>query len=134
MPSILIVDDNAAVLQALEFFFQSEGFTVLQAADGRAGLRLAMENPVDIVLLDIEMPLMSGMDVCKAIKDNPDLRHLPVVMMTGRPIRDLVARSHAAGATRVLAKPFDLDNLRKMLAELLAPAGLSPMVVVPEVK
>ncbi len=133
MPCILIVDDNAAVLQALEFFFQSESYSVLQAADGETGLRLAMENPLDIVLLDVEMPLMSGMDVCRAIKENPDLRHLPVVAMTGRPIRDLVARSHAAGADRVLAKPFDLDNVRKMFAELLPPSALSPMVV-PEVK
>jgi len=66
MPCVLIIDDNSSVLQALEFFFQSEGYAVLGAPNGREGLRMAAENPVDIVLLDIEMPEMSGIAVCGA--------------------------------------------------------------------
>jgi CheY-like chemotaxis protein len=88
---------------------------------------------VEIVLLDVEMPQMSGMAVCEAIKGDPALCQLPVVMMTGRPIRDLVTRAQTAGAARVLSKPFDLEHLRKTFAEFLPAAALSP-VVVPDVK
>jgi len=123
MPSVLIIDDNSSVLQSLEFYLQFEGFSVLLASDGASGLKQAAEHPVDIVLLDIEMPLMSGLKVCEKIKSDPTLRHLPVVMMTGRPLRDLVSQAIAAGAALVLGKPFDLDHLRKTLLGQIAPAA-----------
>jgi DNA-binding response OmpR family regulator len=132
MPCVLIIDDNESILQALEFYLKFEGYAVLLAMDGSSGLRQAAGNPVDIVLLDIEMPQMSGLEVCAAIKGNPALCHMPVVMMTGRPTRDLVTRAVAAGAALVLGKPFDLENLRKTLAGLLGPATASPAV--PEVE
>jgi two-component system phosphate regulon response regulator PhoB len=132
MPCILLIDDNSAVLQALEFFFQLEGYKVLLAPDGESGLRAAASTPVDIIMLDIEMPQMSGMDVCRALKANPSLARIPVVMMTGRPTRELIERATAAGATLALGKPFDLEYLRKTFAGLLGQAGES--VAVPEVK
>jgi CheY-like chemotaxis protein len=131
MPSILVVDDNPAVLQSLELFFQFEGYAIHLAADGAAALKVLAETPVDAVLLDVEMPVLSGIAACHAIRQDPALKHVPVIMMTGRPLRDLVERARAAGAAQVLAKPFDLDSLRKVLSELISPAALP---AVPEVK
>ena len=132
MPRILIIDDQPSVLQALEFFFETEGYGVLLASNGPLGLRLANETRVDIVMLDLEMPEMSGLDVCRAFKASPVLAQVPVVMMTGRPTRDLVARAQMSGADLVLGKPFDLDHLRKVFPELMARAVRS--VPVPEVQ
>ena len=128
MPSVLIVDDNTSVLQSLELFFQYEGYTVHLAADGATGLRLAAEKGPDIVMLDVEMPQMSGVAVCKALKENPALSRLPVVMMTGRPLRGLVEQSRAAGADEVLGKPFELASLRKLFSDLIASRSALPVV------
>ena len=132
MPRILIIDDQPSVLHALEFFFETEGYEVLLASDGPLALRLANETRVDIVMLDLEMPEMSGLDVCRAFKARPLLAQVPVVIMTGRPTREMIGRAHAAGADLVLAKPFDLDHLRKVFPELIAQAARS--VPVPEVQ
>ena len=116
MARILIIDDSAAIGESLAYFFESEGHSVVVADNGAAGLRRAAEQPVDVVLLDVEMPGMSGFEVCRAMRDNPALCKLPVVMMTGRALRASTAPARAAGARLVVAKPFDLDNLHKMLS------------------
>jgi DNA-binding response OmpR family regulator len=132
MPRILIIDDQTSVLQALEFFFATEGYEVLLASNGPLALRLANETRVDIVMLDLEMPEMSGLDVCRAFKTNPCLAQVPVVIMTGRPTRDMVLRAQASGADLVLGKPFDLDHLRRVFPEIIAQAARS--VPVPEIQ
>jgi CheY-like chemotaxis protein len=81
---------------------------------------------VHLVLLDIDMPIMDGIAVCKAIRADAALRHLPVVMMTGRSTREIASRGLAAGALEVLTKPFDLDVLQATLAKhALAPSAAS---------
>jgi two-component system, OmpR family, response regulator MtrA len=132
MPRILIIDDNLSVLQAMEFFFETEGYEVLLASDGRLGLKLADESQVDVVMLDVEMPGISGIDVCRALRKNPSLAQLPVLMVTGRATREVIERATGAGADLVLAKPFDLDELRRAIPGLIAQAGGS--VPVPEVQ
>ena len=120
MPCILIVDDNASVLEAMDCYFRFLGYSVLLASSGPEGLRLAAAEPVDLVLLDIEMPQMSGLEVCRIIRENPALRHLPVIVMTGRLTREVAARAYATGASVVLGKPFDLTQLKKTLEKLLS--------------
>ena len=127
MPCVLVIDDNVSVLQTLDFYLESEGYTVLQAASGLTGLRLAADHPVDIVMLDIEMPQMSGLTVCETIKRTPTLRHLPILMMTARSTRDNLIRAKEVGASKVMVKPFDLDELQAVLANLLLPA-IEPLV------
>ena len=87
MARILIIDDSAAICESLAYFFESEGHSVMVADNGSEGLRRAAERPVDVVLLDVEMPGMSGFEVCRAMRDDPALCKLSVVMMTGHTLR-----------------------------------------------
>ena len=120
MPCILIVDDNPSVLEAMDYYLRAQGYAVQLALDGPTGLRLAAAGKVDLIMLDIEMPRMSGFAVCEAIRGDPALRHLPVVVMTGRLTREAAARALAAGASIVLGKPFDLPALKQTLERLLS--------------
>jgi CheY-like chemotaxis protein len=131
MPSILVIDDNTAVLEAMDCFLRAQGYAVLLAENGPAGLRLAARQHVDLVLLDIEMPQMSGLEVCRLIRADPALRHLPVLIMTGRPTRDCFLRGREAGASLVVGKPFDLTRLQSVIAGLLSAAAAPPSAAPP---
>jgi CheY-like chemotaxis protein len=109
---VLIIDDNRSVRLTLEYCVQQLGHTATLAEDGRTGLKFAAESEVDVVLVDVHMPVMDGFAVCEAIKKNSSLRHLTVVMMTACPTRETVARATEAGALGVLSKPFSLEQLQ----------------------
>ena len=120
MPCILVVDDNPSILEAMDYYFRAQGYAVQLAIDGPTALRVAAAGNVDLVMLDLEMPRMSGFEVCEAIRGDPALRRLPVVVMTGRLTRQASIRAMAAGASVVLGKPFDLTNLKQTLERLLS--------------
>jgi CheY-like chemotaxis protein len=130
MARVLIVDDNASVLHSLGYYLQSAGHTVELATNGSAALCRAVQPGVDLVLLDIEMPDISGIAVCRAIKSNPALRNLPIVMMTGRAIQEIITGALAAGAALVMAKPFDLAELSRAVARFV-PAPESAALLAP---
>jgi CheY-like chemotaxis protein len=119
MASILIIDDIPSVAQSLDFYLQSIGYTVLTASNGKTGLQLAAARNPDLILLDLEMPVMGGVAVCKALKADPVLRLLPVIMMTGQATQEVRNQGLAAGAVVVLSKPFDLENLQATIARSL---------------
>jgi len=126
MARVLIVDDNASVLHSLGYFLQATGHTVDLANNGSTGLCRAIQSGIDIVLLDIEMPDISGIAVCRAIKSNPALRELPIVLMTGRTVPEIVHGAMAAGAALVMAKPFDLQELSATIARFVAAPLAAP--------
>ena len=82
--TILIVDDEADLLELIEYNLKREGYNVLKAENGAEGLRLARKHHPDLVLLDIMMPRMTGTDVLRAMKDEPELRGVPVIFLTAR--------------------------------------------------
>lgn len=145
MDRILIIDDTASVLAALDYFLKSIGYDVALAGNGRNGLQLAAEFSPDLILLDLEMPLMNGVAVCRALKGDPALARIPVMMMTGQATQEARRQALAAGALVVMTKPFDLEVLQATItssiasgrvaivaatdapsaADLLPPAGLS---------
>jgi len=117
---ILVIDDNPSILETLRCFLPTLGHLPTLAEDPEEGLKIAAKCPVDLVLTDYEMPGMSGLAVCATIKRIPALRHLPVVLMTGRPSPELFGQAFAAGARAVITKPFDLNLLETTLADSLA--------------
>ena len=106
---VLIVDDEPAVVDALDRALVQEGYRVVSAGDGRAALeRVASARP-DAVILDVMMPHMSGLEVCRRLRANGD--RTPVLMLTARDqVTDRVAGLDA-GADDYLAKPFALEEL-----------------------
>ncbi len=123
MARILVIDDNASIRSALELGLPGFGHSVTVAHDGEAGLKLAEAQWVDLVLLDVEMPRMGGLAVCEALKRDPVRRHLPVLLMTGRPSPEIAILAQKAGALAVVEKPFTWEELMEHFTRCL-PAGV----------
>lgn len=102
---ILIVDDVAANVRLLEARLQAEYFDVRTASNGRAGMEAALQERVDLVLLDVMMPDMSGFDVCAALKADPRTAHIPVIMVTALDQAQDRVRGLECGADDFLTKP-----------------------------
>jgi CheY-like chemotaxis protein len=126
MPSILLIDDTPSVLAALEYLLKSVGYATTLAGDGRTGLQLAAEKTPDLIMLDLEMPLMNGVAVCRALKADPVLKRIPVLMMTGQATQEARRHALAAGAVVVLSKPFDLEVLETTVARCIVEGGGTP--------
>jgi len=118
MAKILVIDDYPPILDILRILLPVEGHEVSTAPDGPAGLRLAGNAPFDLALIDVDMPGLDGISVCKSLKSNPATRNMRVVMMTGRPGLEVEARSRLAGALVVIAKPFLGRELMDVIARL----------------
>jgi len=109
---ILIVDDLESNLRLLSSLVTPLGHTALVAADGAAALEQMSRQPVDLVLLDVMMPKMSGCEVLEQVKGDPALRHIPVIMISGIDEMDSIVRCIRAGADDYLIKPFNPYLLR----------------------
>jgi len=125
-PLILVIDDDATVREVVGRFLEREGFSVAEADGGKEGLRMARELRPVAVTLDIMMPDLDGWTVLAAIKGDPDLVDLPVVLMT---IVDEKNRGYALGATEYLVKPVDRQKLIDVLRALCGSAG-RPLLMV----
>jgi signal transduction histidine kinase/CheY-like chemotaxis protein/HAMP domain-containing protein len=125
-PLILIIDDDATVRDVVGRFLEREGFSVAKANGGKEGLRLARELHPVAVTLDIMMPDLDGWTVLAAIKGDPDLVDLPVVLMT---IVDEKNRGYALGAADYLVKPVDRQKLIDVLHALCGSAGRRLLMV-----
>ncbi len=111
---VLVIDDEAAVRTLMRRFLLREGLSVDEAASGEAGLRMARETRPDAITLDVMMPGMDGWAVLAALKADPDLCDVPVIMLT---IVDDKRMGFALGAAEYLTKPIDREQLRKVLAK-----------------
>ena len=119
--TVLIVDDSMVIRAVVRDGLESEGYQVIEAVDGLAGLRQCRESPPDVVLLDIEMPGLDGYGVLAALKGDPLLKDIPVVFLTSRASMEDVAAGLRGGAHDYLKKPFEA-------VELLARVGSAASV------
>ena len=110
-PVVLVVDDVAANRDLIDGLLEGRGYDVRQARDGAEALALVRASEPDVVLLDIDMPVMDGISVCRAIKDDPATRLVPVVLITAASDRETRIRGLEAGADDFLTKPFDAAEL-----------------------
>src|ERR1700749_335685 len=118
MANILVVDDDANIVQLLQFVLSREGHTIAVASDGKAGLRAAQEQRFDLIILDVMMPEMDGFTVSGALFKDQATRNTPVMILTAkgasRGILELVPNVRV-----YMDKPFDRDqllaNVRKIL-------------------
>jgi CheY-like chemotaxis protein len=104
--TVLIVDDEFAIVEALTEALAWEGYAVKSASDGRAALDLLGREQVDAVLMDLMMPVMSGLETIEAMKRDPRMKDIPVVIMSAGPLP-----AHDALFTGALRKPFDIAQL-----------------------
>jgi DNA-binding NtrC family response regulator len=112
----LVIDDDQSIRRTLELHLTDEGYDVLTAADGEEGARLAIDEAVDFVLLDLRLPKMDGYEVLKAIK--AEKPNLSVVMITAFDDMETAIEAIRLGAIDHLGKPLDLDELGEVLAKI----------------
>src|ERR1035437_9409026 len=116
---ILVVDDNASNRDLLTRRLQRQGHTVLQAEDGTVALALVEREALDLVLLDLMMPGITGYDVLTLLKRNPRSQQIPVIMISALNELDSIVRCSEAGPDAYLAKPFDPTLLRARVGSSL---------------
>jgi putative two-component system response regulator len=117
---ILIADDIEANRHILAQFLEDMGYSVIQSQDGREALNLVMQERPDIVILDIAMPEMDGIEVCRVIKSNPLTKIIPVVIITALGDDEHHLKALDAGADDFLTKPYKIHFLKARLKSLLA--------------
>lgn len=120
MPSILVVDDDDMVRDAIASALKRSGYTVLEAADGREAAIRFKREPVDLVITDILMPERDGLETIQALSNGSG--SVPIIAMTGLSSRSslYLEMARTFGAVRVLEKPFELTELIRVTKELLA--------------
>jgi DNA-binding NtrC family response regulator len=120
--TVLVIEDDDSIRRVIEFSLQEDGHRVLTAADGLAGLDLATHTGIDLVISDIRMPQMDGLELLARVKAmHPDL---PVVLLTAHGSIDTAVEAMKLGAFDFLTKPFDRGHLRQVAAKALDMAAL----------
>jgi two-component system, OmpR family, alkaline phosphatase synthesis response regulator PhoP len=116
---ILIADDEPSIVTAVEFLLRREGYEVQVARDGNEALQLIESSRPDLVVLDVMMPLKSGYEVCRTIRERDDWRHIKVVMLSAKGRDAEVAKGMAIGADVYVTKPFSTRELIGRIRTLL---------------
>jgi putative two-component system response regulator len=117
--TILVADDEPANVTLLARQMRRLGYEVLTASNGREALEVLDNNRPDIVLLDVDMPEVNGFEVCRRIKRNPEMRLLPVILVTGRSASDDRVAGIDAGADDFVTKPFVIAELTARVRALM---------------
>lgn len=118
--TILVVDDDASIREMLALTLELEGYRVLVAASGPEALRVVAEEPVDLVTLDVMMPLMDGWQVADALRADHRTRDVPRIMISGMPIDHLMRACADRQAAAIITKPFDVDLVVRLVGKLFA--------------
>jgi DNA-binding response OmpR family regulator len=116
---VLVVDDDPVILKLLQVNFEMEGFTVRTAADGAEALAAATAEPPDLVISDVMMPRMNGLELVSALEADDRTRHIPVVLLSARAQAGDVSDGLGVGADDYVTKPFEPLELVERVNRLL---------------
>ncbi len=119
--SILVVDDNQDIRDLISHFLSADGFHLFTATDGESALNILKRNQIDLVLLDVMMPGISGLDLLREIRANSDkkLRDIPVMMITAKTGTDDIDKALSLGADSYIVKPFRGNAIREKVRAIL---------------
>jgi DNA-binding response OmpR family regulator len=116
--TVLVVDDDPVIVKLLTLNFEMEGYTVISAADGERGLARARADRPDIVVLDVMMPRIGGLDVARMLKADPETTDVPIILLSAKAQASDVAAGEAV-ADEYMTKPFDPFELLARVAALV---------------
>ncbi|MBI4423940.1 MAG: response regulator [Elusimicrobia bacterium] len=117
--TVLVVDDEPAICANLQALLETRGYRVIVGANGRDAVELARERKPHLILLDVKLPVLSGLEACRCLKEDRATRAIPVVMLTALDTLGDVERAVACGADDYLTKPVDTGRLLDKLKQHL---------------
>jgi DNA-binding response OmpR family regulator len=117
--TVLIVEDDDELREILHAEFELEGLTVLTATDGSEAVTTARKLKPDLILMDIMMPVMSGIEATEIIKSDEETRHIPIVMLTAAGNKEDIVKGLEGGAIDYITKPFFMPELKARLRAIL---------------
>lgn len=123
MAKILIAEDERDIRDLVAFTLRFAGHEVFAAANGEEAVEMAPKVNPDIILMDVRMPRMTGYEACRVMKQNPDLRDIPVVFLSAKGQETEIQQGLDAGAEEYLLKPFAPDQLTSHVRAILAKFG-----------
>jgi CheY-like chemotaxis protein len=118
-PKVLVVEDEDALAKVLKLRLEMEGFDVRTAADGQEAMQQIRSSRPDIVVCDLMMPIMDGTEVTRAVKSDPKLKSIPILILTALKREKDIAELKKLGAEGFASKPFDSKELTAQIRELL---------------
>lgn len=121
---VLVVEDSAVIQRLIEICLRPAGFDVLLAGDGGTALDIARSEPVDLVLLDVGLPDISGWEVLAALRGAEATKDVTVLMLTGDGREETERKADDLGADAFLTKPFRPNDLREVVVRLAGPTSL----------
>ena len=116
MTKVLVIDDDSMVRETIVRILILEGYQVIESAYGQAGYATAISDSPNIILLDLNMPIMDGFQVLHKLKSNPETERIPVIVLTARIDAESERRCMAAGATDYIKKPWGPAELQERIA------------------
>ena len=118
--TVLVIDDDPVIVKLLRVNFELEGFTVITAADGQEGVERAKTGRPDVVISDIMMPTMNGLELVSTLKSDPETADLPILLLSAKAQMADVQRGFELGADDYVTKPFDPIELIDKVTALAA--------------
>ena len=117
--TVLVVEDNELNMKLFHDLLEAQGYNILQTRDGMEGLKLAREHKPDLILMDIQLPEVSGLEVTKWIKEDDDLRHIPVIAVTAFAMKGDEEKIREGGCEAYIAKPITVSDFLQTVEKFL---------------
>ena len=116
---ILIVEDDPLSLELFRDLLEASGYTTLEATDGRQGVELAKEKKPDLILMDIQLPVMDGLEAASILKADPATKNIPIIALTAYAMEEDEERALQAGSDGYLTKPIRIEEFLEEVAKYL---------------
>jgi len=116
---ILIVEDNPQNMKLMEMLLEAKGYILLEAIDGEQAMDVATTERPDLILMDIQLPKMSGLEVTRKLRQLPAFNHIPIIAITAYAMKGDKEKFIEAGCDAYLTKPIDTRELPKVISEML---------------
>src|SRR4029078_8163527 len=124
MREILIVEDSRTQEEELKYLLEESGYSISVAHDGKEALQSLVEQRPALIISDIVMPVMDGYEMCEKVKGDPELRDIPVMLLTGLSEAEDVIKGLQCGADNYITKPYDPDYLLARIEDLITARAL----------
>ncbi len=117
--TILIIDDDVSMRNAIKRIFEKDNFKVLAACNALEFSKIIEETTPDVILIDVGLPWVNGLELCTLLKSHAGLKDIPVAIVSGNKTEEDIRKGYDAGADQYVTKPFEVDDIYRIVVELL---------------